>query len=151
MHICVMLRHVILINHFGHEKIFGLCPNPDSLLVGYTFKNNIKDLVLSIMLHAPLLLSLFARERGCYCFPGFCFSRSKHSIAWKEIITSRASVLFKFAILRYTNKRLTTDMAGANGLQRAIRPTRFFNIKKMAADICSTQCIMDKTGSLTAL
>ena len=32
------------------------------------------------------------------------------------------------------NKRLTTDMAHANGLQRAIRLTRFFNIKKMAAD-----------------
>ena len=30
------------------------------------------------------------------------------------------------------NKRLTTGMANANGLQRAIRPTRFFNIKKMA-------------------
>ena len=30
------------------------------------------------------------------------------------------------------NKRLTTGMADANGLQRAIRPTRFFNIKKMA-------------------
>ena len=28
------------------------------------------------------------------------------------------------------NKRLTTDMADANGLQRAIRPTGFFNIKK---------------------
>ena len=40
-----------------------------------------KDPVLSIMLHAPLLLSLFARERGFYCFPGFCFSRGKHSIA----------------------------------------------------------------------
>ena len=30
------------------------------------------------------------------------------------------------------NKRLTTDMADANGLQRAVRPTGFFNIKKMA-------------------
>ena len=40
-------------------------------------------------------------------------------------------------------------MADANGLQRAIRPTGFFNIKKMAADFCSTQCIMDNTGSLT--
>ena len=49
------------------------------------------------------------------------------------------------------NKRLTTDMAAANGLQRAIRPdkTGFFNIKKMAADFCSAQCIMDNTGSLT--
>ena len=44
-------------------------------------KCSLKDLVLSIMLHAPLLLSLFARERGFYCFPGFCFSRGKHSIA----------------------------------------------------------------------
>ena len=32
------------------------------------------------------------------------------------------------------NKRITTEMADANGLQRAIRPTGFFNIKKMAAD-----------------
>ena len=53
------------------------------------------------MLHAPLLLSLFARKQGFYCFPGFCFSRSKHSIAWKEIITSRTSGLFKLAILKY--------------------------------------------------
>ena len=29
------------------------------------------------------------------------------------------------------NKRSTTDMADANGLQRAIRPTAFLNIKKM--------------------
>ena len=66
-----------------------------------TSKNTIilfKDPVLSIMLYAFLLLSLFARERGFYCFPGFCFSRGKHSIAWKEIITSRASGLFKLAI-----------------------------------------------------
>ena len=47
------------------------------------------------------------------------------------------------------NKRLTTDMADANGLQRAIRPIGFFNIKKMAADFCSTQCTMDNTWSLT--
>ena len=40
-------------------------------------------------------------------------------------------------------------MADANGLQRAIRPSGFFNIKKMAADFCSAQCIMDNTGSLT--
>ena len=46
------------------------------------------------------------------------------------------------------NKRLTTDMADANGLQRAVRPTRFFNIKKMAADFCSAQCMMDNTRSL---
>ena len=46
------------------------------------------------------------------------------------------------------NKRLTTDMADENGLQRAIRPTGFFNIMKMAADICRAQCIMDNTGSL---
>ena len=37
-------------------------------------------------------------------------------------------------------------MADANGLQRAIRPTGVFNIKKMAADFCSAQCIMDNTG-----
>ena len=30
------------------------------------------------------------------------------------------------------NKRLATDMADANGLQRAKRPIGFFNIKKMA-------------------
>ena len=59
----------------------------------------VKDPVWSIMLHAPLLLSLFVRERGFYCFPGFCFSCGKHSITWKEIITSRASGLFKLAIL----------------------------------------------------
>ena len=47
------------------------------------------------------------------------------------------------------NKRLTTDMVDANGLQRALRPTGFFNIK-MAADFCSAQCIMDNTGSLTS-
>ena len=56
------------------------------------------------MLHAPLLLSLSARERGFYCFPGFCFSRGKHSIAWKEVITSRASGLFKLAVLKYVFK-----------------------------------------------
>ena len=39
------------------------------------------------------------------------------------------------------NKRLTTDMADANGLQRAIRPTEVLYIKKMAADFCSAQCI----------
>ena len=43
------------------------------------------------------------------------------------------------------NKRLTTEMADANGLQRDVRPTGFFNIKKMAADFCSAQCIMDNT------
>ena len=37
-------------------------------------------------------------------FPGFCFSHGKHSIAWKEIITSRAPGLFKLAILRYVLK-----------------------------------------------
>ena len=47
------------------------------------------------------------------------------------------------------NKRLMTDVADANGLQRAIRPTRFFNNKKMAADFCSAQCIMANTGSLS--
>ena len=47
------------------------------------------------------------------------------------------------------NKRLTTDMTDANGLQRATRPTGFFNIKKMAADFCSAQWIMDNTRSLT--
>ena len=46
------------------------------------------------------------------------------------------------------NKHLATDMADANGQQRAIRPTGFFNIKKMAAEFCSAQCIMDNTGSL---
>ena len=44
------------------------------------------------------------------------------------------------------NKRLATEMAVTNGLQRAIRPTGFFNIKKMAANFCSAQCIMDNTG-----
>ena len=68
------------------------------------FDSLVKDPVLSIMLHAPLSLSLFARERGFYCFPGFCFSRGKHSIAWREIITSRASGLFKLAILKYVLK-----------------------------------------------
>ena len=46
------------------------------------------------------------------------------------------------------NKHLTTDIADANGLKRAIRATGFFNIKKMAADFCSAQCIMDNTGPL---
>ena len=35
------------------------------------------------------------------------------------------------------NKRLTTDMTDANGLKRTLRPTGFFNIKKMAADFRS--------------
>ena len=39
-------------------------------------------------------------------------------------------------------------MADAIGLQKAIRLTGFFNIKKMAADFCSAQCIMDNAGSL---
>ena len=60
--------------------------------------NKQKQTTVLVMLHAPLLLSLFARERGFYCFPGFCFSRGKHSIAWKGIITSHASGLFKLAI-----------------------------------------------------
>ena len=46
------------------------------------------------------------------------------------------------------NKRLTTDMAEANRLQRAIRPTGVFNIKKMATEFCSAQCIMHNTGFL---
>ena len=49
------------------------------------------------------------------------------------------------------NKHLATDMADANGQQRAIRPTAFFNIKKMVAEFCSAQCIMDNTGSLNIL
>ena len=56
------------------------------------------------MLHVPLLLSLFARERGFYCSPGFAFLVAKHSIAWKEIITSRFPGLFKLAILKYVLK-----------------------------------------------
>ena len=44
------------------------------------------------------------------------------------------------------NKHLTTDMADANELQRAIRPTGFFNIKKIAADFCSAQYIMTILG-----
>ena len=47
------------------------------------------------------------------------------------------------------NKRLTTDTTDANGLQRVIRPTGFFNIKKMATDFSSRQCIMDNTGALS--
>ena len=39
-------------------------------------------------------------------------------------------------------------MADANGLQRAIRPIGFFNIKKMAPDFRSAHCIMDNTGFL---
>ena len=42
-------------------------------------------------------------------------------------------------------------MADANGIQRAIRLTGCFNIKKMAADFCSAQCIMDNSGSLISL
>ena len=53
--------------------------------------------------------------------------------------------------MRYVNKRLTTDMADANVLQRAIRPTGFFNITKMAADFGIAQCEMDNTGSLMRL
>ena len=46
------------------------------------------------------------------------------------------------------NKHLTTDIADANGLQRAIRLTGFFKIKKMATNFCNAQCIMDNTRSL---
>ena len=46
-----------------------------------TDKFPIKDPVLSIMLHTTLLLSFFTQKRGLYCFPGFCFSRGKYSIA----------------------------------------------------------------------
>ena len=108
------------------------------------------------MVHAPLLLSLFARERGLYCFPGFCFSRGKHSIAWKEIIRSRASGLFKFAVLkyvlkccliRYMNKRLTTDMADANGLQSDASPD--FSTSRKWPPIFAAHKHMDNTGSLT--
>ena len=35
------------------------------------------------------------------------------------------------------NECLTNDMADTNGLQGAIRPTGFSNIKKMPADFCS--------------
>ena len=41
-------------------------------------------------------------------------------------------------------------MADANGLLRAVRATGVFDIKKMAADFCSAQCIMDNTGSLNS-
>ena len=73
------------------------------LEVSYFIESH-KDPVLTIILHTPLLLSLFAQERGFYCFPGFCFSRGKHSIVWKDIITSRASGLFKLAIFKYILK-----------------------------------------------
>ena len=46
------------------------------------------------------------------------------------------------------NKHLATDMADANRLQRVLRPIVLFNIKKMATDFCSVQCIMDNTESL---
>ena len=107
---------------------------------------NLKGPVLSIMLYAPLLLSLFARERGFYCFPGFCFLAANIQLRGKKLLRLVLLVSLKLAILknvlkcciinkaRYRNKRLTTDMADANGLQRAIRPNGFFDIKKMAAD-----------------
>ena len=41
-----------------------------------------------------------------------------------------------------------TDMVNEKDLKRAIRPTKFFNIKKMAAYFRSGQCIMDNTRSL---
>ena len=63
----------------------------------------VKVPVLPIMLHTPLLLSLFAWEQGFCRFPGFCFFRGKHSIAWKEIFMSCASGLFKPAILKYVH------------------------------------------------
>ena len=59
---------------------------------------------MSIMLHAPLLLSLFPQEQGFYCFPVFCFSHGKRLIVWKEIFSCRASGLFKFVILKYVLK-----------------------------------------------
>ena len=37
-------------------------------------------------------------------------------------------------------------MADANGLQIAIRPPGFFNVKKMAVDFYSAQCTMDNMG-----
>ena len=48
----------------------------------------VKDPLLSIMLHAPVLFC-FARDRDFYCFPGFAF------LAWKGNISSRTFVLFK--------------------------------------------------------
>ena len=55
---------------------------------------------MSIMLQAPLLLFWFARARDVYCFSGFAFLAEKN-IAWKGIISSRASVRFKLIIVKY--------------------------------------------------
>ena len=110
--------------------------------------------------------------RLCYClclhgseastvFRGFSFLAANMQLRGKKLLRLVLLVSLKLAILknvlkcclinkaRYRNKRLTTDMADANGLQRTIRPNGFFDIKKMAAHFCSTQCIMDNTGSLT--
>ena len=43
------------------------------------------------------------------------------------------------------NKRLTTDMADANGLRRAIRPTGFFNIKKITPIFAARNARQTKT------
>ena len=66
----------------------------------------IKDSVLSITMyasHASVFVFVCTGAR-LLLFSGFCFSRSKNSIAWKEIIMSRASGLFKLAILKYVLK-----------------------------------------------
>ena len=59
-----------------------------SKIINSTHKQgySVKDPVLSVMLHAPLLLSLFARERGFYCFQGFAFLEANIQLRGKKLL-----------------------------------------------------------------
>ena len=118
--------HMVMSDYSGWLPFFGVCPRLHSnfgsklkffhvltcmtvvvfLLVFFGLLEILRDFFLVVtcwltfILNRPLLLSLFAGEWGFYCFPGFCFSHGKHSIARKEIITSHASGYFKLAILK---------------------------------------------------
>ena len=46
----------------------------------------LKQPVLTIMLHVLLLLSLFARERGFYCFRGFAFLAANIQLRGKKLL-----------------------------------------------------------------
>ena len=48
--------------------------------------NMIKNPVLTIMLHAPLLLSLFAQEQGFYCFQSFAFLTASIHLRGKKLL-----------------------------------------------------------------
>ena len=62
-----------------------------------------KDPVLSVMLHSVIVFVCTGAR--LLLFSGILlFSRQALNCPWKEIITSRASGLFKLAILKYVLK-----------------------------------------------